>query len=816
MRIRLKKVNNHPVTPFVALDMKADSTNTTVTKVKDKKDEPFLSPDVLSSRFARNTQKEIEYREEFGSITDFSAFLYKPGERMLKIISGASWITPFLQRDGEMLVYDKQMCFVDERIQQGGVNNSKAKNNPMLTTTPKRNIVKDKAKQVTISYKEIREMHKRRHLLKNNAVEIFLVNGKTFLLAFEATADRDYLYDTIKMMNLPSLINYEEEAQGGILKMGITKKWSRGLISNFEYIMHLNTLAGRSFNDLTQYPVFPFVLADYTSAELDLTNPDTFRDMTAPMGAQDKGRLQKFLEKYKHLKEVGETPYHYGSHYSNVGSVLHFLVRLEPFATGFIDFQGGRFDVPDRAFHSISQSWRLSSSISSSDVKELIPEFFFLHEFLQNMNRFDLGVKQDSTRVDDVCLPPWARGDARFFIRKHREALESQYVSERLNDWIDLMFGYKQRGPAAEAALNVFFPLTYEGAVDLDKITDEIERAATIAQISSYGQTPKQLWKTKAHPKKNIQKMLQTLSECVYTCPEKLAPHPAWTIVNPVGTIMFIGEQPYALANKRVLLYPEGAKYISWGNWDQTIKICSMDTGKTLDTVETMHDDDVLCADVTKNGRVFVTGGTACVVKLYHLRKQKGDALSLKATLCGHSDIVMCVAVSQEFSIVVTGSADKTCIIWDLNRLSYVRSYTNHSSPVVVVAISPTTGNILSVEKGSGGGSRLHLWSINGEPLTPEPVPTVDRVTCAIFTAGMEGVVQNLVITGHESGNIRLWSAWDLTLVMTIPQVHSAPVTAVALSKDATQIFSGDSMGVVMCSSSKKPRESYTTYGIKF
>lgn len=38
-----------------------------------------------------------------------------------------------------------------------------------------------------------------------------------------------------------------------------------GEISNFQYLMHLNTLAGRSYNDLMQYPVFPWVLADYES-----------------------------------------------------------------------------------------------------------------------------------------------------------------------------------------------------------------------------------------------------------------------------------------------------------------------------------------------------------------------------------------------------------------------------------------------------------------------------------------------------------------------------------------------------------------------
>lgn len=49
-------------------------------------------------------------------------------------------------------------------------------------------------------------------------------------------------------------------------------------------------------------------------------------------------------------------------------------------------------------------------------------------------------------QVGDVVLPLWAKGSAREFISKHREALESNYVSENLHHWIDLIFGYKQRG----------------------------------------------------------------------------------------------------------------------------------------------------------------------------------------------------------------------------------------------------------------------------------------------------------------------------------------------------------------------------------
>ena len=63
--------------------------------------------------------------------------------------------------------------------------------------------------------------------------------------------------------------------------------------------MHLNTLAGRSYNDLMQYPVFPWIVADYDSEELDLLSQDTFRDLSKPMGAQTPGRLEQFRKRYQ-------------------------------------------------------------------------------------------------------------------------------------------------------------------------------------------------------------------------------------------------------------------------------------------------------------------------------------------------------------------------------------------------------------------------------------------------------------------------------------------------------------------------------------
>ena len=50
----------------------------------------------------------------------------------------------------------------------------------------------------------------------------------------------------------------------------MTEKWQRGEVSNFGYLMFLNMVAGRSYNDINCYPVFPWVVKDYTSNELDL------------------------------------------------------------------------------------------------------------------------------------------------------------------------------------------------------------------------------------------------------------------------------------------------------------------------------------------------------------------------------------------------------------------------------------------------------------------------------------------------------------------------------------------------------------------
>ena len=152
-------------------------------------------------------------------------------------------------------------------------------------------------------------MYKRRYQLRQIALEFFDSNHSSILIAFETCQDRDMLLQQVLKTPLPnsvfnsnkqmlasgSSINYKKFM--GSLRSKITNRWCAGRMSNFEYLMFLNMFSGRTYNDLTQYPVFPWVLSDYTSEDIDLNDPSVYRDLSKPMGALGDSRAEQFRER---------------------------------------------------------------------------------------------------------------------------------------------------------------------------------------------------------------------------------------------------------------------------------------------------------------------------------------------------------------------------------------------------------------------------------------------------------------------------------------------------------------------------------------
>lgn len=86
----------------------------------------------------------------------------------------------------------------------------------------------------------------------------------------------------------------------------------------------LNKYSGRTHNDINQYYIFPWILKDYQSEKLDLSDFGIYRDLSKPIGAQNPDKLKRFKEIFK----INMGTHFYGSHYSTSLFVLYYLVRL--------------------------------------------------------------------------------------------------------------------------------------------------------------------------------------------------------------------------------------------------------------------------------------------------------------------------------------------------------------------------------------------------------------------------------------------------------------------------------------------------------
>uniref|UniRef100_K3W510 BEACH domain-containing protein n=1 Tax=Globisporangium ultimum (strain ATCC 200006 / CBS 805.95 / DAOM BR144) TaxID=431595 RepID=K3W510_GLOUD len=555
------------------------------------------------------------------------------------------------------------------------------------------------SKRWSIKYANVKQFSRIKYQLRPVGIEFFDLFGSTFFLQFESQSEREEIIKLIFQMPIVNSIFWNPLLRSSALSLSVkrirqalTKRWLRGAISNFEYLMHLNTLAGRSFNDITQYPVFPWIVADYKSDFLDLDDKATFRDLSKPMGALGESRALQFRERYNAMNEVGPGPFdspafHYGTHYSCSAYVVNYLIRLEPFTKLAVELQGGCFDHADRLFCNIPSSWKSASTDNLQDVRELIPEFFYLPEFLYNSNNYDFGTTQSGDVVSHVRLPPWAHGDPREFIRIHRRALESRYVSENLHHWIDLIFGVKQTGQAALDAQNVFMHITYEGTVDIDQIEDPVMRNAMLSQIENFGQTPSRIFSS-PHPQRKVPTLLSsstlatpsvghqyegnTLSsiEAYVKWHTPLAPAlvaigkdyaflkktlTAKVIDDAIGDVKLVNDKFICRSIGCSFVPPRFTKYADWGSVDGTIKFRvhqssarNREVNKMIGVIEGAHHCNVNCATFSDDGLVFVTGGQDGVVNVLECLKLNGQRVFKQlAKLVGHEDAVVSVAINK-------------------------------------------------------------------------------------------------------------------------------------------------------------------------
>ncbi|ETI42279.1 hypothetical protein F441_12533 [Phytophthora nicotianae CJ01A1] len=211
----------------------------------------------------------------------------------------------------------------------------------------------------------------------------------------------------------------------------ITERWCTGDISNFEYLMVLNTAAGRRMEDGVFHPFLPWV-TDFTGGWRDLS--------------KSKFRLNKGDAQLDRTFASSAVPHHVTESLSEITYYIYSARRtpmalLRTVVRG--DFQAREYPATMARMY----EWT---------PDECIPEFYTDPEVFKSLHGEDM---------EDLQFPEWGDSDrdpATAFVRSHRDMLESDEVSAQLHKWIDLNFGAALSGEAAIREKNV--PLVVHAA----------------------------------------------------------------------------------------------------------------------------------------------------------------------------------------------------------------------------------------------------------------------------------------------------------------------------------------------------------------
>ncbi|XP_031384757.1 protein GFS12 isoform X2 [Punica granatum] len=209
------------------------------------------------------------------------------------------------------------------------------------------------------------------------------------------------------------------------------KRWWSGELSNFEYLLVLNKLAGRRWGDHTFHPVMPWVI-DFSTLP-DENSDAGWRDLS-----KSKWRLAKGDEQLDFTYLTSEIPHHVSDECLSELAVCSYKARRLPLSV---------LRLAVRSVYEPNEYPSTMQRLYQWTPDECIPEFYFDPQIFNSIH----------SGMTNLAIPSWASSPEEF-IKMHRDALESERVSRQLHMWIDVTFGYKMSGEAAVAAKNVMLP----------------------------------------------------------------------------------------------------------------------------------------------------------------------------------------------------------------------------------------------------------------------------------------------------------------------------------------------------------------------
>ena len=320
-------------------------------------------------------------------------------------------------------------------------------------------------KQIIIPYNIISEILYRKFMFFHQAFEMFLKNGKSYYFNLYNKNQRDeFIISLNKILKIKKVEQYEiiENSKKYFEKNKFKNLWLDGKKSTFEYLLLLNKFSDRSYNVLSQYLIFPWILIDFN----DIYNKKNYRNMSLPMPAQTKEGLEEILNEYDSMPEDEYKCYFLGF-YSTAFYINNYLMRVYPFINNHIKSHDGKLDDPQRqleSFQNMSQIYK-----DNQHAMELIPEFYIVPEIFLNLNYTFYGKYINDMKnilINNIHLGNGFKTILEF-INFHHSSLNSDIFSSQINKWIDNIFGENQITDKKNV-INSFPRETYEKYVKED------------------------------------------------------------------------------------------------------------------------------------------------------------------------------------------------------------------------------------------------------------------------------------------------------------------------------------------------------------
>ena len=255
-------------------------------------------------------------------------------------------------------------------------------------------------------------------------------NGKSYLFNFFNEETNNDFIEFLKSQKIQVIRKVNEYFK----KEEYPKKWKEEKISTFDYLLLLNKMSSRTYNDPNQYLIMPWpFLVDGINSK---------RNFDLPISVQDKDRQVLYLSNKNFA--LNETTVTQGNHYSTSAYIFFYLMRTNPFTNAMIKFQSKAFDVPDRQYNNMKHTIYLCQKMNNN--REIIPELFNIPEIYINLNYNDFGKQKDGVRVHNVFLDSYAKNHIEFcYILKYLINNDAE-INNNINKWFDFIFGVNQIG----------------------------------------------------------------------------------------------------------------------------------------------------------------------------------------------------------------------------------------------------------------------------------------------------------------------------------------------------------------------------------